>query len=112
MRVRPNADIAGADTGDEVSVELQVNYSIVDSATPVYQGWRRFVVGDYTARHLKVRAVLKTLFATISPTISTGADSWMVSQIASRPTSRTSAPVMIAPSMEWKTRRIRCAGYG
>jgi hypothetical protein len=53
-----------------VSVELQVNYSIVDSATPVYQGWRRFVVGDYTARHLKFRAVLKTNFATISPTIS------------------------------------------
>jgi hypothetical protein len=64
------ANIAGADTGDEVSVELQVNYSIVDSATPVYQGWRRFVVGDYTARHLKFRAVLKTNFATISPTIS------------------------------------------
>lgn len=64
------ANIAGADTGDEVSVELQVNYSIVDSATPVYQGWRRFVVGDYTARHLKFRAVLKTIFATISPTIS------------------------------------------
>lgn len=64
------ANIAGDDTGDEVSVELQVNYSIVDSATPVYQGWRRFVVGDYTARHLKFRAVLKTSFATISPTIS------------------------------------------
>ena len=63
-------DIAGDDTGDEVAVELQVNYSIVDSATPVYQGWRRFVVGDYTARHLKFRAVLTTNFATISPTIS------------------------------------------
>jgi hypothetical protein len=63
------ADIAGADTGDEVSVELQVNYSIVNSATPVYQGWRRFVVGDYTARHLKFRAVLKTQFVTISPIV-------------------------------------------
>lgn len=64
------ADIAGEDTGDEVSVRLQVNYSIVDSATPEYLGWRRFVVGDYTARHLKFRAVLKTKFATISPVIS------------------------------------------
>jgi hypothetical protein len=64
------ADLAGDDTGDEVTVELQVNYSIVDSATPVYQGWRRFVVGDYTARHLKFRAVLTTRFSTISPIIS------------------------------------------
>lgn len=64
------ANIAGDDTGDEGSVELQVNYSIVDSATPVYQGWRRFVVGDYTARHLKFRAVLTSNYATITPTIS------------------------------------------
>lgn len=64
------ATIAGLDTGDEVQVEIQVNYSIVDSATPVYQGWRRFVVGDYTARHLKFRAVLSTLFSTITPTMS------------------------------------------
>lgn len=63
--------MAGSDTGDETSVELQVNYSIVDSATPVYQGWRRFVVGDYTARHLKFRAVLSTLYPTITPIIST-----------------------------------------
>ena len=63
--------MAGADTGDETSVELQVNYSIVDNATPVYQGWRRFVVGDYTARHLKFRAVLSTLYPTITPIIST-----------------------------------------
>lgn len=62
--------MAGLDTGDETSVELQVNYSIVDSATPVYQGWRRFVVGDYTARHLKFRAVLTTRYATITPTVS------------------------------------------
>jgi hypothetical protein len=62
--------MAGADTGDETSVELQVNYSIVDSATPVYQGWRRFVVGDYTARHLKFRAVLTSNFATITPIVS------------------------------------------
>lgn len=64
------ANIAGDDTGDEGSVELQVNYSIVDSATPVYQGWRRFVVGDYTARHLKFRAVLTSNYASITPTIS------------------------------------------
>lgn len=62
--------MAGDDTGDETAVELQVNYSIVDSATPVYQGYRRFVVGDYTARHLKFRAVLSTLFSTITPTMS------------------------------------------
>jgi hypothetical protein len=64
------SDLTGNDTGDEVTVELQVNYSIVDSATPVYQGWRRFVVGDYTARHLKFRAVLTTRFSTITPIIS------------------------------------------
>jgi len=64
------ATIAGLDTGDEVQIEIQVNYSIVDSATPVYQGWRRFVVGDYTARHLKFRAVLSTLYSTITPTVS------------------------------------------
>lgn len=64
------ADLAGDDTGDEVAVELQVNYSIVDSATPVYQGWRRFVVGDYTARHLKFRAVLTSNYETITPIIS------------------------------------------
>lgn len=62
--------IAGDDTGDEVAVELQVNYSIVDSATPVYQGWRRFVVGDYTARHLKFRAVLSSNYSTITPILS------------------------------------------
>jgi hypothetical protein len=64
------ATIAGADTGDEVQVEIQVNYSIVDSATPVYQGWRRFVVGDYTARHLKFRVAMSTLYSTITPTMS------------------------------------------
>lgn len=64
------ADLAGDDTGDEVAVELQVNYSIVDSPTPVYQGWRRFVVGDYTARHIKFRAVLTSNYTTISPIIS------------------------------------------
>lgn len=64
------SNIAGDDTGDEGAVELQVNYSIVDSATPVYQGWRRFVVGDYTARHLKFRAVLTSNYATITPTMS------------------------------------------
>jgi hypothetical protein len=62
--------MAGDDTGDETSVEMQVNYSIVDSATPVYQGYRRFVVGDYTARHLKFRAVLTSRFSTITPTMS------------------------------------------
>jgi hypothetical protein len=62
--------IAGADTGDEVQVEIQVNYSIVDSVTPIYQGWRRFVVGDYTARHLKFRVKMSTLYSTITPTMS------------------------------------------
>lgn len=63
------ATLAGTDSGDETSVELQVNYSIVDSATPIYQGWRRFVVGDYTARHLKFRAVLSTRYGTITPVL-------------------------------------------
>lgn len=64
------AAIAGDDTGDEVTVEIQVDYSIVDSATPVWQGWRRFVVGDYTARHLRFRAVLSTRYSTITPIVS------------------------------------------
>src|SRR5205814_1107624 len=41
---------------------------------------------------------------TSRPTISTGAQSWMVSQMASRPTSRTSAPFM---ETSWKAWRIR-----
>ncbi len=63
-------DIVGNATGDDVEVELQVNYSIVDSSTPVYQGWRRFVVGDYTARHFKFRAVLRSRSITSTPTLS------------------------------------------
>lgn len=63
------ATIAGTDNGDDVFVELQVNYSIVDSATPVYQGYRRFVVGDYTARHIKFRVYMSSLSPTLSPTV-------------------------------------------
>jgi hypothetical protein len=63
------ATIAGTDNGDDVFVELQINYSIVDSATPVYQGWRRFVVGDYTARHIKFRVYMSSLSLTLSPTV-------------------------------------------
>ena len=63
------ADLVNGDTGDDVFTELQVNYSIVDSATPVYQGYRRFVVGDYTARHLKFRVYMNTLSPTLSPTL-------------------------------------------
>ena len=62
-------DLVNGDTGDDVFTELQVNYSIVDSATPVYQGWRRFVVGDYTARHIKFRVYMNTLSPTLSPTM-------------------------------------------
>jgi len=63
------ADLVNGDTGDDVFTELQVNYSIVDSVTPVYQGYRRFVVGDYTARHLKFRVYMNTLSPTLSPTL-------------------------------------------
>ena len=63
------ADMVNGDTGDDVFTELQINYSIVDSATPVYQGFRRFVVGDYTARHIKFRVYMNTLSPTLSPTM-------------------------------------------
>ncbi len=63
-------DIVGTPTGDDVEVELQVNYSIADSSTPVYEGWRRFVVGDYTARHLKFRAILRSRSITSTPVLS------------------------------------------
>jgi len=63
------ATLAGAGSTDNAFVELQVNYSIADSATPSYEGWRPFAVGDYTARHLKFRARLATANAGVSPTI-------------------------------------------
>ena len=62
-------DLVNGDTGDDVFTELQVNYSIVNSATPVYLGYRRFVVGDYTARHLKFRVYMNSLSPTLSPTM-------------------------------------------
>jgi hypothetical protein len=63
------ADLVNGDTGDDVFTELQINYSIVNSATPVYQGFRRFVVGDYTARHIKFRVYMNSLSPTLSPTL-------------------------------------------
>lgn len=63
------ADLVNGDTGDDVFTELQVNFSRADSATPIYRGWRRFVVGDYTARHLKFRVYMNTLSPTLSPTL-------------------------------------------
>jgi hypothetical protein len=63
------ANLVSGDSGDEVFVELQVNHSRANSVTPVYQGWRRFVVGDYTARHLKFRVYMSTLSPTLSPTL-------------------------------------------
>jgi hypothetical protein len=63
------ADLINGDTGDDVFTELQVNFSRADSATPIYRGWRRFVVGDYTARHLKFRVYMNTLSPTLSPTL-------------------------------------------
>lgn len=62
-------DLVNGDTGDDVEIELQVNASRVDSPTPVYTGWRRFVVGDYTARHLKFRVKMSTNTLTTSPTL-------------------------------------------
>jgi hypothetical protein len=63
------ADLVNGDTGDDVFTELQINFSRTDSATPIYRGWRRFVVGDYTARHLKFRVYMNTLSPTLSPTL-------------------------------------------
>jgi hypothetical protein len=62
--------LSGGATGDGQAVEMQVNSSIVDSGTPVYQGWRTFAVGDYTARHIKFRAKLTTAQIGVSPKIS------------------------------------------
>ena len=63
------ATLAGEGSTDNAFIELQVNYSIVDSGTPSYQGWRPFAVGDYTARHLKFRARFATTNFGVSPTI-------------------------------------------
>lgn len=61
--------LSGNGSGDETSVRLEINHSIVDSPTPVYQGWRPFVIGDYTARHVKFRAILETTDISFTPVI-------------------------------------------
>ena len=62
--------IAGDATGDDVSTYLQVAYSLDDVASgETYSDWRRFVVGDYTARHLKFRLVLETVDGSQSPVV-------------------------------------------
>lgn len=54
---------------NDVQVTMQVAISTVDSGTPSYGDWQQFVVGEYTARHLKFRLVLETRDAARSPTV-------------------------------------------
>lgn len=61
--------LAGAESGDEYAVEVQVAYSTVDSGTPSYGAWQTFAVADITARHVKFRAKLTTTDNQLSPTV-------------------------------------------
>lgn len=64
------ATLAGGETGDEYSVTVQISYSTVDSATPVYGAWQNLVVGDFTARHVRFRLLLNTTDKKITPAVS------------------------------------------
>ena len=59
----------GGISPNDVQVTMQVAISTVDSASPSYGDWQQFVVGEYTARHLKFRAVLETRDGGYSPTL-------------------------------------------
>jgi len=59
----------GGISPNDVQVTMQVAISTVDSASPSYGDWQQFVVGEYTARHLKFRAVLETRDVGFSPTV-------------------------------------------
>jgi len=59
----------GGISPNDVQVTMQVAISTVDSASPSYGDWQQFVVGEYTARHLKFRLVLETRDVGFSPTV-------------------------------------------
>lgn len=59
----------GGISPNAVEVTMQVAISTVDSASPSYGDWQQFIVGEYTARHLKFRLVLGTRDGGFSPTV-------------------------------------------
>ena len=64
------AALAGGATGDDVAAYIEIAYSLDDvSSGQVYSAYRRFVVGDYTARHVKFRVTLTSRATSQSPTV-------------------------------------------
>lgn len=60
----------GADV-DQYEVELQVRTTNDDPlATPVWSEWRRFIIGEYTARGFEFRVVLTSNVTDITPVVS------------------------------------------
>lgn len=56
---------------DQYEVELQVRTTNDDpNATPVWSDWRRFIIGEYTARAFEFRVVLTSNVADITPVVS------------------------------------------
>jgi hypothetical protein len=64
------ANMAGGETGDEYSVDVQIAWSADDNESPTYGAWQTFAVIDVTARWVRFRAVLTTTDNQITPTIS------------------------------------------
>lgn len=63
------ATLAGEGTEDAPRVTAEIATSIVDSVTPSYGSWQPFIVGDYTARHIKFRLSLTTTNVGVSPAV-------------------------------------------
>jgi len=55
---------------DDIDVELQVRTTRTDPALDDFTDWRTFVVGDYTARALQFRAILRSFNQTATPQVS------------------------------------------
>ena len=53
--------LGGGNYGDDVSAILEIATSLDDNDSPVFGGWSRFAIGDFTARHMKFRLRLSTL---------------------------------------------------
>jgi hypothetical protein len=62
--------LSGSISPNDVQVTMQVAISTVASGTPSYGAWQQFVVGEYTAKHLKFRAVLETRDVGFTPILS------------------------------------------
>ena len=65
------ADLSGGVTGDEYHIHLFVSYSLTDSVSSIqWSDYRKFIAGDYTARHLRFRLFVSSRYFTIIPQIS------------------------------------------